>query len=92
LHGSGFYYGRNEALNANTWMNNWQLGQCQGDPACEDKYSRPRDRQNLYGASGGGPLRIPGLYDGRNKTFFFGAFEQYQQQQLQMDQSYTQTG
>ena len=25
LHGSGFYYLRNEALNANTWMNNWRL-------------------------------------------------------------------
>ena len=43
LHGSAFYYGRNEALNANTWMNNWQLSQCQGNAACEDKYQKPRD-------------------------------------------------
>src|SRR5574340_836891 len=25
--GSAFYYGRNEALNANTWMNNWNKSQ-----------------------------------------------------------------
>jgi len=24
-----------------------------------------------FGASGGGPVRLPRIYDGRNKTFFF---------------------
>lgn len=32
-------------------------------------------RQNQFGVSGGGPVMIPKLYDGRNKTFFFGAYE-----------------
>lgn len=32
-------------------------------------------RQNNYGLTGGGPIRIPKLYDGRNKTFFFAAYE-----------------
>ena len=27
LHGSAFYYLRNEDLNANSWMNNWRLSQ-----------------------------------------------------------------
>ena len=28
-----------------------------------------------FGASGGGPVRLPRIYDGRNKTFFFATFE-----------------
>jgi len=90
FHGSAFYYGRNEALNANTWMNNWGQSQCT-DQACRDNYDRPTDRQHLYGFSAGGPVIIPKLYNGRNKTFVFGAFEQYEQQNLQLDQSYNQT-
>jgi len=75
-HGSAFYYARNEALNANTWMNNWKS-------ASEGKdYKRARDRQSVAGGSIGGPVVIPGLYNGENKTFIFGAFEHYQQQRL----------
>ncbi|RPJ83538.1 MAG: carboxypeptidase regulatory-like domain-containing protein, partial [Acidobacteria bacterium] len=31
IHGSSFYYTRNEALNANTWMNNWRLSRNPND-------------------------------------------------------------
>jgi hypothetical protein len=34
-------------------------------------------RQNQYGASVGGPVWIPKLYNGRNKTFFYAAWESY---------------
>ena len=34
----------------------------------------PRER-NQFGAQMDGPVVIPGLYDGRNKTFFMGAYE-----------------
>src|ERR1035437_2771009 len=34
-------------------------------------------RQNQYGASIGGPLSIPKLYNGKNRTFFFAAWENY---------------
>ena len=34
-------------------------------------------RQNQYGASVGGPLSIPKLYNGKSRTFFFGAWEGY---------------
>lgn len=80
FNGSAFYYARNEALNANTWMNNWQQGQHPGD----DQYKRSRDRQALGGIGAGGPVVLPGLYDGRNRTFFFGAFEHYSRQSLQL--------
>lgn len=85
--GSAFYYGRNEVLNANSWMNNWRLGSSPNDP----RYKRPRDRQSVMGGSLGGPLVIPKVYDGRNKTFLFGAFEHYMQERMQLSQSYGQT-
>jgi hypothetical protein len=34
-------------------------------------------RQNQYGATVGGPLSIPKLYNGKNRTFFFAAWETY---------------
>ena len=34
-------------------------------------------RQNQFGASVGGPLSIPKLYNGKNRTFFFLAWEGY---------------
>src|SRR5207249_4264049 len=32
-------------------------------------------RQNQFGGSLGGPIVIPHLYNGRNKTFFFGDYQ-----------------
>jgi hypothetical protein len=34
-------------------------------------------RYNQYGLAIGGPVKIPKVYDGKNKTFFFGNWEQY---------------
>ena len=34
-------------------------------------------RQNQFGASAGGPLSIPKVYNGKNRTFFFAAWEGY---------------
>ncbi|HKV77615.1 MAG TPA: carboxypeptidase-like regulatory domain-containing protein [Candidatus Sulfotelmatobacter sp.] len=39
----------------------------------------PPLRQNQYGASFGGPIRIPHLYDGRQRSFFYAAWEGYRQ-------------
>jgi len=64
-HGSAFDLFRNTALDANSWDNNRN-----GAP-------RPPDHQNDFGGSLGGPVRIPKLYDGRQKTFFFFSWEQY---------------
>ncbi|MGH9588323.1 MAG: carboxypeptidase regulatory-like domain-containing protein, partial [Acidobacteriaceae bacterium] len=66
-HGSAFEYLHNEALNANTWMNNYQIG---ANPGEASQYKRPLDRQNDYGASFGGPIL-------KNKTFFYTAYEHY---------------
>lgn len=64
-HGTAFDLFRNTALDANSWDNNLHGA------------SRPADHQNDFGGSLGGPVRIPKLYDGRQKTFFFFSWEQY---------------
>jgi len=64
-HGSVFELFRNEALDANSWDNNFF------------NVPKPRDRQNDFGGALGGPVRIPHVYDGHDKTFFFFAWEQY---------------
>jgi hypothetical protein len=38
-------------------------------------------RQNNFGASLGGPVKIPRMYDGTNKTFFFAAYEGFMNRQ-----------
>ena len=37
--------------------------------------SKPKLRQNQFGGTFGGPVYIPKLYDGRNRTFFFSNYE-----------------
>ena len=38
---------------------------------------KAKQRMNEFGFAGGGPLVIPKLYDGHNRTFFYGVFENY---------------
>lgn len=57
--GSAWEYLRNKVLNANTYFGN------QAD------LPNPAFTQNQYGFNAGGPVYIPHVYDGRNKTFFF---------------------
>jgi hypothetical protein len=67
FHGSGYEYFVNEAMNA-------------GQPFTDDGNGhliRTRQRRNDYGFTLGGPVAIPKLYDGHNKTFFFVTWEQY---------------
>ena len=59
LHGQGFEYFRNQLLNANSWFQNATGGQ------------RQVYKQNIFGGAIGGPVVIPKLYNGRNKTFWF---------------------
>lgn len=66
FHGSAFYFARNDAFNANTWTSNFT-----GTP-------RPILRQNRYGASIGGPVEIPKIYHGKERTFFFFSYSVFQ--------------
>lgn len=67
FHGSAYDIFRNKDLDANTWYNNYQ-----GLP-------RVKDTQNDYGGVFSGPVWIPKLYNGKNKTFFMFSWEQYKQ-------------
>src|SRR6266436_6816999 len=40
-------------------------------------------RQNQFGVSGGGPVVLPKLYNGKNRTFFYGAYEGYRYSRAQ---------
>jgi hypothetical protein len=62
--GRGYYYLRHYKLNANTWFNNRA-----GTPKSEDILHQP-------GANVGGPISIPGLFNGKNKAFFFFNYEE----------------
>jgi len=72
-HGTVFDYYKNAVLDGNNWFNNGYLAL---NPGEESLLKRPPDTKNNYGVSFGGPLRIPGLYDGHDKTFFLFSFEQ----------------
>jgi hypothetical protein len=59
FHGSAYEYNSNTIYNANGWYRNYV------------KLPRAPSHNNLFGFSVGGPLRIPKLYNGKNKTFYF---------------------
>ncbi len=62
-HGVGYDYLVNEAFNASTPFTN----------------ALPRTRRNDYGFNLGGPVWIPKVYNGKDKTFFFYNREQYRE-------------
>ena len=63
IHASGYDFLRNRVLDANGWKNN-TLGQ-----------RKPINTQNDFGFTVGGPVYVPRVYHGRDKTFFFFAYE-----------------
>ncbi|HEY6340812.1 MAG TPA: TonB-dependent receptor [Bryobacteraceae bacterium] len=75
LHGSAYDYFVNEALSAGLpftdrgLTNSLEAGQHIRNPL----------RQNDYGFTFGGPITIPKLYRGHDRTFFFFSFEQFRQ-------------
>jgi hypothetical protein len=68
-HGTGYDYFVNEALNAGVPFTNNGNGQL----------LRPRQRRNDYGFTVGGPVWLPKIYNGHDKTFFFFNFEQFRE-------------
>ena len=67
VHGSAYGGLRNEALNANTFSN-----KARG-------VERAPDRKQNYAFSFGGPIFIPKIYNGHNRTFFYASFEGYKE-------------
>ena len=73
FHASVYDFFRNRALDARAWTLNTQnsYNQSHGKPLAP----QPPDTQNDFGFTVGGPVYLPHLYDGRNKTFFFFDYE-----------------
>ena len=81
LHGTVFHFFRNSVLNANEFFNNAQKFQAlaQGNTAIAERFNRPDLKLNQFGAEVGGPII-------KNKTFFFGS---YQNQRIAITQPIT---
>ncbi|MBV9745529.1 MAG: hypothetical protein JO099_17350 [Acidobacteriia bacterium] len=75
LHASAFDYFVNTILNAGTPFTDAGAT----NPALEGQHVRNPIHQNDFGATLGGPVFIPRVYNGKDKTFFFFSFEQFRQ-------------
>ena len=73
LHGSAFWYFQNSAFDA--------------VPYGTDRANKPKKVANDFGASVGGPVYLPHLYQGQNKTFFFATYEGLRFPQAQVVQA-----
>jgi hypothetical protein len=62
-HGSAYEFLRNSRLDANDWFQN-RAGRDLGT-----------FQRNQFGFTFGGPVIIPGVYNGKNRTFVFGGYE-----------------
>ena len=72
-HGGVYWYHRNPALNANYWFNNRDFV---ADPVTH-KAPQQRILLNQPGGKFGGPITIPGLFNGKDRAFFFVNYEEY---------------
>jgi hypothetical protein len=82
LHGSAYDYFVNEFLDAGTPFTNTCVQNGADCSPGTESLIRNRVRRNDYGFTLGGPVEIPKVYHGRNKTFFFFNFEQFRQANL----------
>lgn len=63
IHGTAWDFLRNNVLNANSWTND------------RNGIKKTLFQRNAFGGNIGGPIVIPKLYNGKNKTFFFFDYE-----------------
>jgi hypothetical protein len=70
-HGNVFEYLRNEDFDAFNSYTKYQNSLV----TTTTKFTKPKLRQNDFGGVFGGPIWLPHLYDGRNRSFFFVSYE-----------------
>jgi hypothetical protein len=75
--GSLYEYHRNKALDANYWFNNRNFRPGPNDNPATFKADRDLMILNQFGGRLGGPIKIPWLFDGHDKAFFFVNYEQF---------------
>jgi hypothetical protein len=70
IHGSVFEFIRNASLDARNYF----------DPSPVISGHRlPPFVRNEFGFSNGGPVFLPGIYDGRNRTYYYGQYQGFRQ-------------
>ena len=70
VHGSLFEFLRNAAFDARNYFD-------YKDPTGRRRI--PPIVRNEFGFTNGGPVVIPGIYDGRNRTYYFGEYQGFRQ-------------
>ena len=70
VHGSVFEFARNAAFDARNFFDRRTVA----NPGRIPPFVR-----NEFGFTNGGPVVLPGLYDGRNRTFYFGQYQGFRQ-------------
>lgn len=70
FHGSVFEFVRNSAFDARNYFDH---------ASAEHPERIPPFRRNEFGFTNGGPVRIPGMYDGRGRTYYFGQYQGFRQ-------------
>ena len=70
LHGSAFEFIRNAAFDARNFFDH---------PNPIDNRRIPPFVRNEFGVTNGGPLVVPGIYNGRGRTFYFGEYQGFRQ-------------
>ena len=70
VHGDGFEFLRNSALDARNFFDRRNLA---------NPRRIPPFRRNEFGFTNGGPVLVPGMYDGRQRTFYFAQYQGFRQ-------------
>ena len=68
FHGSLFEFMRDDAFDSKNFF----------------AVNKEKLERNQFGGTFGGPVMIPGMYNGRNKTFFFASYEGHRREQGQV--------
>jgi len=70
VHGSAFEFVRNAAFDARNFFDHVNP---------EDPRRIPPFVRNEFGVTNGGPVVLPGVYDGRGRTYYFGEYQGFRQ-------------
>ena len=76
IHGDVYEFARRTWLDANTWQNDWNIARA--TPGTDvSQYKTLKHKLDQYGAELDGPVFIPKLYNGRDKSFFVLQYENW---------------
>ena len=70
VHGSVFEFVRNAAFDATNYFDH---------KSANDRHRIPPFIRNEFGFTNGGPVVLPGIYNGRDRTFYFGEYQGFRQ-------------